>query len=186
MRKTIVAAALALAAGWTAPAFAHCDTLDGPVVSAARKALDTGNVNYALVWVQKKDEGEIRKAYDAARRKQLDDRKFYETLVRVHRAGEGAAFEGLKPAGQVEPPVALADKALETGKLQPLAKLVKERVEKGLHHQYDQVMAKKNYDPNDVDAGRAYVAAYVQYVHYAEGLYNAAEVKAGEAHEQHH
>lgn len=49
MRKTIAAAAVSLlAVAWTAPAFAHCDTLDGPVVSAARKALETGNVNHAL------------------------------------------------------------------------------------------------------------------------------------------
>ena len=184
MRKTIVAATLALATAWTAPAFAHCDTLDGPVVSAARKALDTGNVNHALVWVQKKDEGEIRKAFDAARRKQLDDRKFYETLVRVHRAGEGAAFDGLKPAGQVEPPVAAADKAIDTGKLQPLANLVKERVEKGLHGRYDAVMAKKKYDADDVDAGRAYVAAYVDFVHYAERVHDAAGSPA-QPHEHH-
>ena len=34
-------------------ALAHCDTLAGPVVGAARKALDSGNVNLILVWVQK-------------------------------------------------------------------------------------------------------------------------------------
>ena len=98
----------------------------------------------------------------------------------MHRAGEGAAFDGLKPAGQVEPAVASADKAIETGKLQPLARLVEERVEKGLHGHYDAVMAKKNYRPDDVEAGRAYVGAYVEYVHYAERLYDAAEA-AGRA-----
>jgi len=106
-------------------ALAHCDTLDGPVVAAARKALDTGNVNLVLLWVQKKDETDIRNHFQktvAVRKaggqaKELADMYFFETLVRIHRAGEGAGYTGLKPAGKIEPPIAAADKSLETGKL---------------------------------------------------------------------
>ena len=189
IRNVLVAGfALVAALGWTAPAQAHCDTLDGPVVSAGKKALDSGNLNYALVWVQKNDEAELRQAFDKARRvrnggaeaRALADTYFYETLVRVHRAGEGAGFTGLKPAGAIEPPVAAADKALETGKLQGLAKVVFERTEQGLHGQFDRVMARKKYDANDVEAGRAYVGAYVEFVHYAERLYDAAALAAPE------
>ncbi|TAK43586.1 MAG: hypothetical protein EPO27_14615 [Betaproteobacteria bacterium] len=191
MRLRRLAAAIlpvALALAWTAPVQAHCDTLDGPVVSAARKALDTGNVNLVLVWVQKNDEAELRSAFQKARSvrqaggeaKDLADLYFFETLVRVHRAGEGAPYTGLKPAGDIELPVAAADKAIETGKLQGLAKVIFERTEKGLHGHFDQVMAKKKYNPNDVEAGRAYSGAYVEFVHYAERLYGAAETMAPE------
>jgi hypothetical protein len=182
LRSTIVAAASLVAAfAWSAPALAHCDTLDGPVVGAARKALDTGNVNLVLVWVQQKDEADIRDAFQKTRSvrkaggdaKELADMYFFETLVRLHRAGEGAGYTGLKPAGTVEPPVAAADKAIDSGKLQPLGKLVGDRMEKGLHAHFDQVMAKSKYDPNDVQAGRAYSSAYVEFTHYAERLYNA-------------
>jgi hypothetical protein len=171
---------------WTNPAFAHCDTLDGPVVAAARTALETGNVNPVLVWVQPNDEADVRRAFQKARgvrksggeAKDLADSYFFETLVRIHRAGEGAAYTGLKPAGQIEPAVAAADKAIETGKLQPLATLVQGRMEKGLHGHFDAVMAKKSYAANDVPGGRAYVGAYVEFVHYAERLYEAAEPEA--------
>jgi hypothetical protein len=180
--------ALAAALSWTTPALAHCDTLDGPVVAAARTALDTGNVNFVLVWVQKNDDGEIRNAFQRARTvrkaggeaKDLADAYFFETLVRIHRAGEGAAYTGLKAAGHVEPPVAAADKAIESGKLQPLGKLVTERMERRLHSHFDAVMAKKKYVPDDVEAGRAYVGAYVEFAHYAERLYDAAESAAPE------
>jgi len=189
VRNAFVAAFSAAAAlGWTAPAQAHCDTLDGPVVSAARKALDTGNANLVLVWVQKKDETEIRNALQKARNvrkgggevQELADMYFFETLVRVHRAGEGAGYTGLKPAGTVEPPVAAADRAIETGKLQGLGKVISDRTEKGLHGHFEQVMAKKKYNPKDVEAGRAYSSAYVEFVHYAERLYDAAETMAPE------
>jgi hypothetical protein len=187
VRRLPAALTLAVGLAWSASAAAHCDTLDGPVVSAARKALDTGNVNLVLVWVQKNDEPQLRQAFQKARNvrkaggeaRELADMYFFETLVRVHRAGEGAGYTGLKPAGTTEPPVA-ADRAIESGKLQPLGKLIGERMEKGLHAHYEAVMEKKKYGPNDVEAGRAYSSAYVEFVHYAERLYDAAETMAPE------
>ena len=189
--KALTAAfALAAVFGWAAPARAHCDTLDGPVVEAGRKALDSGNLNLALVWVQAKDEAELKRAFEKASAvrksggaaKELADTYFYETLVRVHRAGEGAPYTGLKPAGEIEPPIAAADKAIASGQLQPVGKLITQRVEAGLHKQFDAVMAKKNYRPNDVAAGREFVSAYVEYVHYVEKLYDAAGTAAPAQH----
>lgn len=186
--RLISALALAVALAWAAPAQAHCDTLDGPVVAAARSALDTGNVNLVLVWVQKTDEPEIRHAFQkalivrkaGADARQLADSYFFETLVRVHRAGEGAPYTGLKPADSIEPPVAAADKAIETGRLQGLSKMIAERTEKGLDEHFAQVMAKRKYGPNDVEAGRAYKGAYVEFIHYAERLHDAAQTLATE------
>lgn len=42
---------------------AHCDSMEGPVVKASRKALETGNVNYVLVWVKTEDEKEIKNLF---------------------------------------------------------------------------------------------------------------------------
>ena len=187
--KYLAAAAFAAAAStWGPVANAHCDTLDGPVVAAARKALESGNVNLVLVWVQKKDEADIRNQFQktvAVRKaggqaKELADMYFFETLVRIHRAGEGAGYTGLKPAGKIEPPIAAADKSLETGKLQDVAKLISKRTEEGLHRSFEDMMRKKKYNPNDVAAGRAFASAYVEYTHYVERLYDAAETLAPE------
>ena len=188
-RRSFAAIAAALALTWGTAAQAHCDTLDGPVVSEARKALDTGNVNLVLGWVQKNDEAEIRSAFQKATAvrktnstaRELADTYFFETLVRVHRAGEGAPYTGLKAAGEIEPAIAAADKSIESGKLEPVAKMVIDRTKEGLHKQFDAVAAKKNYNRNDVAAGREFVNAYVEYVHYVERLYDSA----GSAHVAH-
>src|SRR5688572_6649736 len=104
---------------------AHCDALDGPVVQAAQKALATGNINLVLIWVQKNDEAEINRAFNkaltvrklTAEAKELADLYFFETLVRVHRAGEGAPYTGLRPAGQdLDPAIPIADAALRDGR----------------------------------------------------------------------
>ena len=170
-----------------AVAFAHCDGLDGPVVVAAKKALESGKVNPVLIWVQKKDEQTIRDAFGktlAVRRldpkaRELADLYFFETLVRVHRAGEGAPYTGLKPAGRdLGPAVPAGDKALTDGKLEPLAKLLMKTVEEGLHGQFEKAMTKKKFIADDVEAGREYIEAYVQYIHYVERLYEAAKTQA--------
>jgi hypothetical protein len=54
----------------------------------------------------------------------------------------------------------------------------------GLHKQFDTVAAKKKYNSNDVAAGREFVNAYVEYVHYVERLYDAAGTAQHAAHAQ--
>lgn len=166
----------------------HCDTLDGPVVTAARNALNAKNVNLVLIWVQPKDEPEIKLSFQQAlevrklggKAKALADKHFFETLVRVHRAGEGAPFWGLKPAGTpVEAAVAEADRALSTGSVEPLVKALTREVEEGVRLHFKKAMQAKRYAPNDVKAGRQFVKAYVEYVHFSEGIGAAA---AGPAH----
>jgi len=169
-------------------AFAHCDGLDGPVVKAAQKALETGNVNLVLIWVRKNDEGEVKNAFQktlAVRKlspqaKELSDMYFFETLVRVHRAAEGEPYTGLKPAGRdLGPAIPTADKALESGKVEPLLKLLTESMQTEIREKFKQVVAKKKYRPDDVEAGRAYVEAYVPLVRYVEQIYEAVKSSSG-------
>jgi hypothetical protein len=161
------------------PAQAHCDTMDGPVVKAAQKALQTKNVNLVLIWVQPKDETSIRQAFRqtlAVRKlnreaRNLADRYFFETLVRLHRAGEGEPFTGIEPAG-TDPGliVTSADKALQSGAVEPLLALVPATATPEVRTRFKDVIAKTAYQTNDVAAGREYVKAYVSFLHYLEHL----------------
>lgn len=170
-----------------APADAHCDTLDGPVVTAAQKALDTDDVNLVLIWVRADDEAQIREAFNktldvrklSAEAKDLADMYFFETLVRVHRAGEGAPYTGLKPAGlDLGPAVPAADKALESNSSDELVKLLTDAVQNGTLEEFEKATSKKNFSPDDVEAGREYIEAYVPFVHYVERIYEAAVAPA--------
>ncbi|MBE0623465.1 MAG: hypothetical protein IH606_01510 [Burkholderiales bacterium] len=179
-----ISAALLLAAG---PASAHCDGEDGPVLKSARQALASGNVNRVLAWVQPTDEAQIKAAFgktlDVRRlnpsAKELADHYFFETLVRVHRAGEGAPYTGIKPAGSgLSPALVAGDKALETGSIEATAKLLTQAVHASVGGQFKEVIEKKDYKPDDVAAGQEYVKAYVQYIHSVERIYEAAAVQA--------
>ena len=185
--KFLIPLMLAAALVFPTPASAHCDGVDGPVVAAARQALDSGDPNPVLIWVQPKDEAEVRRAFNeavavrklGAEAREMADRYFFETLVRVHRAGEGATYTGLKPAGRdLGPAIPLADKAVTSGSEKELTAFAAKEVERGIHEKFADLQRKRSFRPEDLAAGREYVASYVAFVHYVEGLHQAVEATA--------
>ncbi len=162
-------------------ASAHCDTMDGPVVQDARKALETKDVTPVLKWIQAKDEKSIKIAFKKAlvakgkKQQQAAEMKFFESLIRVHRVGEGATFAGLKPAGEVEPVIVEADKALAGGSPDDLIKMVSDSVNQGIRQRYEKVAEALKHKDESVLKGREYVESYVEYTHYVERLQMDAE-----------
>ena len=185
----IMLAALAIGSLVPARAFAHCDTLDGPVVADARLALGRGDVTPVLKWVAAADEAAIREAFTrslavralGAEAQALADQYFFETLVRVHRAGEGAPYTGLKPAGTVEPAVAMADEALELGSANGLIKAIQTHAEAGIRDRFSRALTARAVAGESVAAGRAYVEAYVSFVHYVEAVAGSVHGASGHA-----
>lgn len=181
-RSLILVIVIAVALFVPRQAAAHCDTVDGPVVTTAKLALKSGDVTPLLKWVRPQDEEQIRAAFARTLKvrtlgpeaQELADTYFFETLVRVHRSGEGEPFTGLKPAGtEVEPGIALADKALETGSADALVGQITNEVGRNIRQRLARVQeAGKNAD-RDVESGRAYVAAYVDFIHYVERMHQA-------------
>lgn len=170
-------------------AMAHCDTLDGPVVMDAKAALATADISPVLKWVKPADEAEIRQAFEQAIKvrklsvdaEKLADNYFFETVVRVHRAGEGAPYTGLKEAGtEVDPGIAAADKSLATGKVAPAIALLNEDITKGITARFKHAVELKQHMNESTDQGRKYVEAYVEYIHYVERLIADASGKASE------
>lgn len=166
---------------WRA-ADAHCDGMDGPVIKAAQDALAKGDVRLVLIWVQEKDEPEIRRAFEqtvnirklSPQARELADMYFFETLVRIHRAGEGAPYSGLKPAGRdLGPAIPAADQALKSGDVAPLANMLTEKLRTQLMDRYKRATAAGDFRSENVAAGREYIEAYVAYIHYVESLYEA-------------
>lgn len=164
--------------------------MNGPVVRAAKEALEKGNVNLVLPWAPKEAEAEIKKAFQktlAVRKlgkdaKDVADVWFFETVVRLHRAGEGAQYTGLKPAGLDEGPVVpRAEKALEDGDPKEVILFIEHAVGERLQKMFSDAMSKKKYGVNDVDAAREYVEAMLGFILFSHKLY--VHITSGEAHE---
>jgi len=185
-----VVAALAAVFMVTGSALGHCDTMDGPVVKDAQTAVMKGDVTGLLKWVPQADEDEIRQAFQKTllvrakgpEAQELADMYFFETLVRVHRAGEGAPYTGIKPAGTPLPaPIAMSDAALEQGNLDELARHIAAAVETNIRERFAAAAEARKHKDESIESGRKFVAAYVEFVHYVEAAHNLAT-----AHGAHH
>jgi len=177
---------------------AHCDGEDGPVAVAVQKALETGNVNLVLPYAPASAEAELKATFADARKvralgpdaRKVADRLFLETAIRLHRAGEGAPFTGVKPAGiDYGPMIPAAEKAIETGDLQPVKAVLAEKIDHILGERLAHVLELRKVSSEPVDhdqvaAARERVSAELGFIIFAEGLHQAVLGKTPIAHEE--
>ena len=165
---------------------AHCDTTRGPVIADARRALEGADVTPVLKWVHPPAEAEVRAAFDHAlgvralgpEARELADTFFFETLVRVHRAGEGAPYTGLKDEAP-EPVILAVDEALASGKVEGVVEELTAAAAAGVRERYGRALEARRQADESVERGREYVAAYVDLTHYVERLHLSATASAG-------
>jgi hypothetical protein len=161
----------------------HCDSLDGPVVKAARKALEARDVDLVLPYVYKDGEAEVKTAFDkvlAVRAQdgplteEVSDLYFFETVVRLHRQGENAPYTGLKPAGlDVGPVIPVAERAIETGSPNELIALMTERLRGEILRRFDRMLHLRAHAEQGVDEAREYVESMLGLQVYSHSLYEA-------------
>lgn len=146
----------------------HCDSLDGPVVTAAKKALETGNVNIILPYVPEEGEAEVIQAFKKTLplhkksngAKEVADLYFFETVVRIHRAGEGAPYTGLNPAGlSVGPVIPVAEKAIESESAEELRMVLSDFVTAEVQKRFDHMLHLKEHAGESVEQAREFVEA---------------------------
>lgn len=173
----------------------HCDSLDGPVVQAALRALEAEDVDLVLPYVKAEGEDEVRaaftrtlKARGAPDAREVVDLYFFETVVRVHRRGEGAPYTGLKPAGlDVGPVIPVAERAISSGSPDELVALLTDALHHQVKERFEHVMALESHAIGSVTEAREYVEAMLGLQVWAHGLYLAMYAAPhGEAAEHEH
>jgi len=173
----------------------HCDSLSGPVVTMAKKALETGDVKLILPYVPEQSEGEVIATFDKVLplhrqsngAHEIADTFFFETVVRLHRAGEGAPYTGLKPAGADEGPVIpIAEKAIETGSLSELRKLLADSISAQVQERFDHMQHLKRHADESVEKARAYVESMLGFQVWAHKVYLTAIAEPHDKDGEHH
>ena len=165
----------------------HCDSLDGPVVAAARQSLEANDVDIVLPFVHEEGEAEVRATFadcqsvrglgDEAR--EVADRLFFETVVRIHRAGEGAPYTGLKPAGlDVGPVIPLAEHAIEVRSAEPVEDYLIGVLHDQIKRRLENVNALAVMKDRSVADARGYVEAMLGFEVYSHQVLQALRAPA--------
>lgn len=190
-RRTVPALLTAIILLLSQPLFAHCDSYDGPLIKDALKSLESNNIKPVLKWVDEKYEPEITDLFNKTVSLRGGDKEVYaivekhflETLVRLHREGEGAPYTGLKPAGSASPIIVMADQAIANKEVNTLTTKLDDHLNKVLADKYNEVMEKSLTKDNSTAEGREYVRAYVEYTHFLEAIHGIIE--GGASHDGH-
>lgn len=179
---------------WAIPqnAFAHCDSYDGPVVKDALKALDINDSALVMKWIDTKHEKEIKDLFAETMKYKSGDKEIYsllekhflETLVKVHREGEGEPYTGLKPAGTTKQIIQLTDSALAEQDFEGFLVKYNGHVNEILTEKYEKVAQLDKVKNESVQKGRDFVAAYVDYTHTIEMMHDIL-IHTGGAHGAH-
>lgn len=173
----------------------HCDSLDGPVVRAARHALEAGEVALVLPYVPASAEEEVQATFASVlpvralghEARLVAERLFFETVVRLHRQGEGAPFTGLRPAGlDLGPVVPLAEEAVESGSPEDLTTFLGAVLTDELHRRLSAVTELGDARNGSVERERQWITAMLDFQAYSHRLFEALESQAhahGDTHE---
>ncbi|MFB3738916.1 MAG: DUF6448 family protein [Candidatus Velamenicoccus archaeovorus] len=163
-------------------------------MKAAMRALDAGDVDLVLPFVKAEGEDEIRAAFARAmearrapQAKEVAELYFFETVVRVHRRGEGAPYTGLKPAGlDVGPVIPVAERAIETGSPEELTGLLGDLLGREVKTRLDHVIALEPKAVGSVPEAREYVEAALGFQVWAHGVLAAVRAQPhGEGEHEH-
>ena len=173
----------------------HCDSMDGPVVLAAKRALNARDARLVLPYVKAEAESDVLAAFERTlaahdgnrAANELADLYFFETVVRVHRAGEGAPYTGLKPAGLgFGPVVPVAERAVDSGSPDALIQLLTEKVRREVTERFERAIALKGRAEDSVASAREYVEAMLGLEVWSHKLYACASAGPHEAHDEPH
>lgn len=161
------------------------ENMEGPVIKAAKLALEMENVNYVLPFVKEDFEEELKNAFEktmmvrdlSGEAAELADYWFFETTVRLHKLGKGAYFTGLKPP-EIDggPVISMANKAIETEDLGELRKFLMEFLGGEIEKRFQTVVSRKNYSINDVEAARSYAKAMMEFLRFSHNVYKYVEL----------
>lgn len=106
--------------------------------------------------------------------------------MRLHRESEGAPYEGLKPAGlPPEPAIVLTEAALASDSPDALLQTISTRLREALQPRWAAARAARAAASTSPELGRAWVAAYVDFVHYVKRLLTTLQHGAEENHAAH-
>ena len=185
-----VLASFVCVSAFVAAVYAHCDSMSGPVIPEAIAALEKGDVTPVLKWIKPEYETEVKTAFSLAVKvrdknpeaKKLADKYFLETLIRIHRAGEGAPYTGIRKTPP-EKIIILTDRALVSGSADELIEKIQTHLAVAVKGKFNKALQARENKDKSVESGREFVEAYVQYTHYVEGIH-AAIMSAGGHHGQ--
>ena len=155
------------------------DVMQGPVVKAAKMSLETGNVNYVLIWLPEESENSIKNLLEKTCCKHSSKMNmqnqaydwYFATVNRFFSASRSRDYLTVQFGGLSEKPLVLkVDKAIESGNFEEIRDIIPVSHEADAKQRFQHIMNMRNYPVNNIQSGRAYVSAFFDFARYVHNL----------------
>ena len=145
----------------------------GPVLSAAKRALETGNADYILIWIPEESENTLKNLLEKVcceiniHKNACDDIVdwYFNTVNRLHTVYCGPHNLNLSTKAHAEKKIIyLAERACKSGNYQDITSVIQDTPDGEMRQRFNDVIKKRNYRAENIAAGRVYVSAFTDFI----------------------
>jgi hypothetical protein len=160
---------------------------NGPVIRAAKMAMETGNASYILIWLPKEAENTLKNLLERTycenrTRKNTQNHSidwYFKSVNRLHSRYGWPDYPGMKFKETDEETIALmVERAFESGNFEEINSIIPLNHSGDARERFHKVMMKRNYSVDDIAAGRVYVSAFIAFIVYLHNLSSGSPGKS--------
>jgi hypothetical protein len=161
---------------------------NGPVMRAAKMALETGNADHILIWVPEESENTLKNLLEKTCCERTTQRKarnhsiewYLQTINRLHSEYYRPHDLNISTKTPEErKTILLVERACETGNFDEIATVMQITSDEEIRQRFNDVLNKSNYDMDNIAAGRAYVSAFTDFIACINSLRSGSRREAG-------
>ncbi len=142
-------------------------------MSAAKRALDTGNAQYILIWIPEESENTLKNLLEKVCcehniQKDVHDHIvdwYFKTVNRLHSVYCGPRNLNLSTKAPEEKKIIfLVEKACESGNFKEITTVIQDTPDGEMRQRFNDLMKKRNYHVENIASGRLYVSAFTDFI----------------------
>jgi len=157
----------------------HMSFDNDPVMSAAKKALETGKAHYILIWIPEESENTLKNLLEKVcctlnTQKDGNDHIvdwYFETIKRLHSGYYGSRNLNIPTKTPEEKTIIfLVERACESGNFEVITTIIPDTPAGEMRQRFNDVMKKRNYTVENITDGRVYVSAFTDFIAFVNSL----------------
>ncbi|MDP3396949.1 MAG: DUF6448 family protein [Methanoregula sp.] len=148
-------------------------------MSAAMRALETGEAHYILIWIPEASENKLKNLLEKAYYERYTQKNahthivdwYFTTVNHLHSGYFGPRnLDISKKNPEEKMTISLVERAFENGNFEEIGTIIPDTPTGEMRQRFDDVMKKRDYREKNIAAGRVYVSAFTDFIVFVNNI----------------
>jgi hypothetical protein len=148
-------------------------------MSAAMRALETGEAHYILIWIPEASENTLKNLLEKAYYERYTQKNarthivdwYFTTVNNYHSGYYGPRNLDISTKTPEEKMIiSLVERAFESGNFEEIGTIIPDTPTGEMRQRFDDVMKMRDYHVENIAAGRVYVSAFTDFIEFVNNL----------------